>query len=158
MGLKFKAFVLLKYFRATVKNVDGLGGYQGRGEWTLRLARYNGIAAAFRSLPAKHLQPVFRGARCLSKTKIARAEKPDQADDDQINGNDIIQQAGHDQDKYPGKQRYQGGKTERYIHRDTFIVGFFVESDTMRGGQNLIGMRQRFCAGAHRTKQSKWTK
>lgn len=44
--------------------------------------------------------------------KIAGAEKSDQSDDDQIKGDDIAEQPGHDQNEYPGDQRYQGSKTQ----------------------------------------------
>lgn len=41
---------------------------------------------------------------------MAAAEKSDQTDDDQINGDDEIQQARHDQDQNPGNQRHQRSK------------------------------------------------
>ena len=48
--------------------------------------------------------------------KLAGTEESNQSDDDQIKGDNIVQQPGHDQNEDPGDQRYQGSKTQGDIH------------------------------------------
>ena len=54
---------------------------------------------------------------------IAGAEEPDQSDDDQINGDDVIEEPGHDENEYPGDQRYQWSKTQVDSHKRHPFVG-----------------------------------
>jgi hypothetical protein len=49
--------------------------------------------------------------------KTAGAEQSNQSNNDQINGDDKIQQPGYDQNKNSGDQRYQGSKSQSHIHR-----------------------------------------
>ena len=66
-----------------------------------------------------------------SEAEIAAAEEPDQSDDDQVKGDDVVQQPGHDQNENSGEQRYQGSQTEGDIHGGVLSVwkamvsGFF---------------------------------
>jgi len=52
--------------------------------------------------------------------KITGAQEPDEANDDQVDGDDEVQQPGHDKNENSGDQRYQGSKTEVDINKDTF--------------------------------------
>jgi hypothetical protein len=56
--------------------------------------------------------------RCAddSSQKIAGAEQTDQADDDQIDRDDIVQQARHDQNQDAGNKGDQWSKSEADIH------------------------------------------
>jgi hypothetical protein len=51
----------------------------------------------------------------------AAAEKPKQADDDQINGNDIIQQPGHNQNENASDERHKRADTQIQIHGASFF-------------------------------------
>jgi hypothetical protein len=54
--------------------------------------------------------------------QIAGAKYSDQADDDQVKGDDIVQQARHDKNKNAGDQRDQRSKncmTYMEVHGDT---------------------------------------
>ena len=55
-----------------------------------------------------------------SKVKVAGAEESDKTDDDQIYGDDKVEQTRHDKNENPGDQGYQGSKTEVDIHENTF--------------------------------------
>jgi hypothetical protein len=57
-----------------------------------------------------------------SKVEITGPEEPNQSDGDQINGDDVVQQAGHDQNQNPGYQRYQGCKSQVDVHE---LASFF---------------------------------
>jgi hypothetical protein len=46
----------------------------------------------------------------------AGAEQAKQADDDQINGDNVVKQARYDQDQYSGEKRNQRGKAQAYVH------------------------------------------
>jgi len=51
-----------------------------------------------------------------SKVEITGPEEPNQPDGDQVNSDDVVQQAGHDQNQNPGDQRYQGCKSQVNVH------------------------------------------
>lgn len=51
-----------------------------------------------------------------SEAIISCTEEPDQTDDDEIKGNDIVQQPGHDQDQDSCNQRYQRANTQSHVH------------------------------------------
>lgn len=51
---------------------------------------------------------------------VAGPEKADEADEDEIYGNDVVQQPGNCKDEYPGDQRYEGGKTQGAMHDGSF--------------------------------------
>jgi hypothetical protein len=51
-----------------------------------------------------------------SEAQAIGAKKPDQANDNQIDGNDVTKQARYDQDKDSCNQRYQRGETQVEIH------------------------------------------
>jgi len=48
--------------------------------------------------------------------KVAGTEQPEQSDDDQIYRDYGVQQPRHNQNKYPGEQRYQRRETQVYDH------------------------------------------
>ena len=54
--------------------------------------------------------------------KIPGSEEPYQPDGNQINGNDIVQQAGHDQNQNPGYERYQRRKSQVDVHESTSLL------------------------------------
>src|SRR5512133_1244951 len=55
--------------------------------------------------------------------KVVRAEQPDQADDDQIQRDDIVEQARHDQDQNARDQRYQGSERQSDVHGVILSLG-----------------------------------
>ena len=59
----------------------------------------------------------------LSEAKLVGAEESNQPDDDQVEGDDIVQQAGNDKNENPGDQRYQGSKTQGDIHGANLFMG-----------------------------------
>ncbi|CCV03547.1 hypothetical protein MESS2_1080049 [Mesorhizobium metallidurans STM 2683] len=79
----------------------------GRGQWRYcRIAGDNCLKGKLK-LPAKDL-PRRPG---VSTGELRK--QPEQADDDQIEGDDIVQQPRHDQDQHAGDQGNQRGKRER---------------------------------------------
>src|SRR5512135_284849 len=48
--------------------------------------------------------------------EAVRAEEPHQSNDDQVDGNDIVQQARNDQDENAGEQRYHRPNTQIDVH------------------------------------------
>ena len=51
-----------------------------------------------------------------SKPQIATAEDPDQSDNDQVYGDDVIQQARHHENKNAGNQRNQRSERQVNVH------------------------------------------
>src|SRR6188768_1662505 len=65
-------------------------------------------------------------SRRRSEVEIAGPEQPDQADDDQVKGDDIVQQPGHDENENPGNQRYQGAEAQGDVHEAVLSEGGIV--------------------------------
>lgn len=65
---------------------------------------------------ARRRVPPLRQLVRRSEVKIAGAEKADQSDDDQVNGDDIVQQSRDDEYENSGDQRYQRTKTKGDVH------------------------------------------
>jgi hypothetical protein len=63
-----------------------------------------------------------------SKVKVAGTEESNQSDDDQIKGDDIVQQPGHGKNENPGDQRYERSKTQMDIHEGILSFQFFFDS------------------------------
>jgi hypothetical protein len=59
----------------------------------------------------------------LVQTKVTGAEQAEQAHDDQIDCNNEIEQARHDQNEYPGDQRYKGSDAQVKVHADLQLAG-----------------------------------
>ncbi len=58
--------------------------------------------------------PATRGL--LLQMRDVRAEETEQSDDDQVDGNDIVQHAWHNQDENPGDKRYKWTDTHGDVH------------------------------------------
>lgn len=56
--------------------------------------------------------------------KTAHAEKPDQADDDQINRDDEVQQTRHEQNENARDERHQRCKAYMNIHGQFLVLAF----------------------------------
>jgi hypothetical protein len=63
-----------------------------------------------------HPQGTLFAACRTSEAKVAGAEQPDQSNQDQINGDDEIEQFWHRQNENPGGQGNQWCKTQLNIH------------------------------------------
>lgn len=52
--------------------------------------------------------------------EVTGSEQPDQTDHDQVDGHDVVQQAGRNQNEDSRKQRNDGSKTDGNVHWDAF--------------------------------------
>jgi hypothetical protein len=65
--------------------------------------------------------------------KSVGAEESNQSDDDQIKGDDIVQQPRYDKNENPGDQRYQGSKSQGDIHGAVLSLGKVPELNAYAG-------------------------
>lgn len=66
---------------------------------------------------------------------MAAAKQTNQTDGDQIEGDDIVQEFGHDQDQNTGKQGNHRYKRKMKIHRQIFMVENGKRNPPHAGGQ-----------------------
>src|SRR4051812_33069462 len=60
--------------------------------------------------------PAQTGLFASLEVEAARAEEPEQADEDEINRDDVIQHARHDKDEDAGQKRNQRGEAQGQVH------------------------------------------
>src|SRR5258708_21213615 len=66
---------------------------------------------------SKHCRGFSQTNRGLPQMKRAAAEQAEQPGDDQIDGDDVVEQPRHDQNEDAGKQRNDWRETEIHMHR-----------------------------------------
>jgi hypothetical protein len=79
--------------------------------------KYNPEVRSLRSVPQRKRTSVH-----VNRVKAGFAEQPEQSGDDEIDGDDVVEQAGHDQNQDSGEQGDERRETEIDVHGG-FLVG-----------------------------------